>query len=199
MLQNTYPVNEIFQSVQGEGFNLGRPVIFIRLSGCNLRCSWCDTDHASHESMTVKNICECVEKLDCDSIIITGGEPCLYDLYNITTELKNNGYWIGLETNGTLPINGVFDYISVSPKNDTELCNFSVDEVRIAVNAETTIQQVMSMVKQLTAKNYYLSPIERDGNFNHLAAIKLIGELNKCQTIKPWRLSLQMHKLTGIK
>jgi organic radical activating enzyme len=198
MLPNIYPVNEIFQSIQGEGFNLGKQVVFIRLSGCNLKCSWCDTDHLKHKIMIVSDICTQVDKYNCSNVLITGGEPCLYNLNSLTLELKKRGYWIGLETNGTLPIKGLFDYISVSPKNDTELCNFSVNEVRIAVGTETTNQQVIDMVEQITAENYYLSPIEQAGVFNYLGVIKLIGELNKCQT-KSFRLSIQMHKLAGIK
>ncbi|WDU83038.1 7-carboxy-7-deazaguanine synthase QueE [Caloramator sp. Dgby_cultured_2] len=80
-----YRVNEIFHSVQGEGSYLGCPATFVRLSGCNLNCPWCDTDHSEKEFLTAKEIADRVEY---EKVIITGGEPTIYDLEPLLLELK---------------------------------------------------------------------------------------------------------------
>ena len=100
-------VNEIFYSIQGEGKNVGLPTIFIRLSGCNLRCRWCDTKYAYFEGKekSVREIIEEIKKWDCKRVCITGGEPLLQEeVYNLIDELIKLNYFVSVETNGSISI-----------------------------------------------------------------------------------------------
>jgi 7-carboxy-7-deazaguanine synthase len=98
-------VSEIFLSLQGEGLDAGLPTVFLRLSGCNLRCSYCDTTYAFHggEDLGNDEIISRISALGCKRVCMTGGEPLLQDIYPLCRRLKENGIWIKLETNGSLP------------------------------------------------------------------------------------------------
>jgi 7-carboxy-7-deazaguanine synthase len=100
-------INEIFYSLEGEGQRIGYPTIFIRLAGCNLECNWCDTNHQEYKEMGTSEIIEQIEGYNCDNIKITGGEPLLQSnkLGFLLRILKDKGYYISLETNGT-----IYDY-----------------------------------------------------------------------------------------
>jgi len=97
-------VNEIFYSIQGEGPNIGKPAIFIRLTGCNFRCSWCDTEYAFHEGtdMTEEQIVgECL-KYPCKYVVLSGGEPLIQPVKQLIEQLWINGFKIDVETNGSI-------------------------------------------------------------------------------------------------
>jgi len=103
-------VNEIFLSVQGEGLYMGRPTVFIRLTGCNLRCKWCDTKYAFEDGdkMTVEEVLAKVEEYGIKEVCITGGEPLLQDeVIGLMFRLIDGGYHIVLETNGSINIEEV--------------------------------------------------------------------------------------------
>lgn len=103
-------VNEIFYSIQGESVHTGLPCVFVRLTGCNLRCSYCDTDYAYHEGsrMTVTRILEKVQKFGCGLVEITGGEPLIQESTPALVEsLLEAGYQVLMETNGSLDIERV--------------------------------------------------------------------------------------------
>ena len=108
--KNMLKVNEIYASIQGESSHTGLPCVFIRLTGCNLRCSWCDTAYAFHEGkpLTIEETLEKVETFDLPLVEITGGEPLLQDdVYPLMEALLKKGYRVMLETGGALPINKV--------------------------------------------------------------------------------------------
>jgi 7-carboxy-7-deazaguanine synthase len=116
-------VSEIFYSIEGEGIEIGRPEIFIRLAGCNLRCTWCDTKYAleNGKEMSIKKIVNEVKKYPCKSVSITGGEPLLQkeELLELIKQLKSLGYWIQINTNGTFFDEEIFrsvDLISMDCK-----------------------------------------------------------------------------------
>ena len=113
----TYPIVEIFHSVQGEGFHNGVPHIFVRFGNCNLRCEWCDTDFLTFNEMSLDSIIEEISKFDCERVIFTGGEPCLQDLETIGRRLKEHGKHLSIETNGTIVVPEIIDWICVSPKD----------------------------------------------------------------------------------
>jgi len=109
-------VCEIFVSIQGEGLDIGRPMVFVRLSGCNLRCTFCDTQYAWTESkeMTAAEIASEIYRTGCRNICITGGEPLLQDLTELLDLLRHR--YVTIETNGTIWVDYDVDLWSVSPK-----------------------------------------------------------------------------------
>jgi len=120
MKDKTLPVVEVFDSIQGEGVHMGTPATFIRLSGCNLHCPWCDTDHSRFKRFTVD---ELVKMAHCSMVVITGGEPGIHDLWNLVRALHDNGHYVAVETNGTYSIGKLYrpwiDWVTCSPKPET--------------------------------------------------------------------------------
>lgn len=103
-------VNEIFHSIQGESSHAGLPCVFVRLTGCNLRCTWCDTEYAFHEgrAMSVDEVVAVVDRHGCRLVEVTGGEPLLQaDAIVLMAALLDRGYRVLLETGGSLPVEGV--------------------------------------------------------------------------------------------
>jgi 7-carboxy-7-deazaguanine synthase len=114
-------IAEIFHSIQGEGIWAGVPSTFVRVSGCNLRCVWCDTPYASWKpegpTMTLEEIIEKVEEANLDHVVLTGGEPMLFEpIIELTRRLKQLGKTITIETAGTIYRDLVCDLMSISPK-----------------------------------------------------------------------------------
>ena len=194
-----YPVVEIFYSVQGEAFHTGIPHVFIRFGECNLRCSWCDTDFLQYEEMEMDAIVEEVLQYNCDRVIFTGGEPALQDLDTIGNVLKEHGIHLSIETNGTIPIPDVIDWICVSPK-DQLYPNVSIkqrtgDELKVVYCG-----QDLSMYDKLKTgfSNHFLQPCYIDSktveeNGRNFAAVEEI-----VKNTPGWRLSLQTHKWMGV-
>ena len=114
------PLMESFYTIQGEGFNSGKAAYFIRLGGCDVGCVWCDVkdswDVTKHPEIEIEKIAENAKMFPTRFAIITGGEPCMYDLNLLCSELHKNNFTIALETSGAYEINGAFDWICVSPK-----------------------------------------------------------------------------------
>ncbi|WP_128478281.1 7-carboxy-7-deazaguanine synthase QueE [Halorussus pelagicus] len=115
------PINELFESLQGEGRLAGVPSVFVRTSGCNLRCWFCDSYHTSweptHATMSVAEIVAEVESYDADHVVLTGGEPLMHDAaVTLLEELDARGYHTTVETNGTVARDAPIDLASVSPK-----------------------------------------------------------------------------------
>ena len=114
------PIMEEFYSIQGEGFNTGKPAYFIRVGGCDVGCHWCDVKESwnpnLHPLTDVDVVVNNVKKFPAQSIVITGGEPLLYNLDYLTQELTNNGVEVFLETSGAHPLSGNWHWICLSPK-----------------------------------------------------------------------------------
>lgn len=198
-----FPVHEIFATLQGEGRNTGRPCVFVRFAGCNLQCPWCDTDFSLKvrlkEEALIARIADFKEK----SVIFTGGEPLLQSgLLSLARQLKTAGYWLGIETNGTIEpapaLREVLDYIATSPKQNAPIAIRSANEVRLVTAAGVDATWCKAVREQIVAEDYYLSPCDCDGALQVRPAIALLGELNAESPTPPWRLSLQTHKLAGI-
>lgn len=116
----TYPVMEVFPTLQGEGRYTGSPAYFIRLAGCDVGCSWCDVKESweaeNHPQIGVDELVLGAKQSGLSMVVVTGGEPCMYNLEPITSALKKEGFKIHLETSGVYPILGEFDWITLSPK-----------------------------------------------------------------------------------
>ena len=132
-----YKVNEIFYSLQGEGRWSGRPAVFVRMSGCNLKCPFCDTDFKGNKEMSAEDIlAACLEKGgDCRFIVLTGGEPTLQVDAELIHLLHQQGYYLSMETNGTHVVPEGIAWITCSPKLDFteggELALKKVDELKL--------------------------------------------------------------------
>lgn len=188
-------VNEIFYSLQGEGGRQGEASIFIRLSKCNLRCSFCDTEFDTGEEMSLENIAKHIEQYGCKWIIWTGGEPTLQLRDEHVQFFKNLGYKQAIETNGTRRTPTLLDYITCSPKQNYEKIKElipKVNEIRIPVAKGDNIPDINIFPQ---ADRYFLSPI-----FDGLTPIE--ENIKYCveQILKNpnWQLSLQVHKLINI-
>ena len=109
-------INEIFYSLQGEGYHTGTPAVFIRFSGCNLKCSFCDTQHEAGTLMTDDEIIAEVSKYPAVTVILTGGEPSLWIDDALIDRLHKAGKYVCIETNGTRPLPESIDWVTCSPK-----------------------------------------------------------------------------------
>lgn len=195
----TYKINEIFYSLQGEGAFSGRAAIFVRFSGCNLKCPFCDTDFKAYKEMSVEEIinatCQLSQK--CDFIVLTGGEPTLQVDRELIEALHAEGFFIAMETNGTKKIPSGVDWVTFSPKNlftsPAEPVIRSCDEIKVVFNGEHSV----FLYDHILAKLHYLQPCDT-GNKAKNADI-----LHKCiEFIKAnpkWRLSLQTQKIINVR
>src|SRR5687767_7443212 len=116
----TLPVMESFYTIQGEGFFQGKAAYFIRLGGCDVGCVWCDVkeswDAAAHPHMAVADLIDIAKETATEIVVITGGEPLLHDLTQLTERLKGAGLRTHIETSGSSPLSGNWDWITLSPK-----------------------------------------------------------------------------------
>lgn len=206
-------LNEIFTSIQGEGTQIGRPVIFVRVSKCNMSCYFCDTNYQPvwYEG-SADSVMQLIEKefkeakargdIEEPAVLLTGGEPTIYNLEPLLKLLNSNGYWIGIESNGRnnfIEWEIYFDHITISPKAPKGLGMLWADEVRLVVQKFVTEDYLKELGGLVKADNYYLSPMCDDkGNFNWKETYKLLAQTKKMKH-KNWRLSLQTHKLAGIR
>lgn len=189
-------VNEIFYSLQGEGGRTGQVSIFIRLAKCNLACSFCDTDFERGVKMSLNEILDEIGKYGCRWIIWTGGEPTLQLTDQVVTFFREKGFLQAIETNGTRRVPAGIDYITCSPKQDFEKVKTlmpKVDELRFPIQKGDPLPDISVLP---VTERYLLSPIFDDSTIiqeNVDYCISLIKE-------NPlWALSLQTHKLIGIR
>lgn len=221
-----YPINQIVQTIQGEGYFTGVAAIFIRLQGCPVGCSWCDSKHTWDKNEHQQWLSPIIltkkvnnEKwVNCNSkqiinlfkqnnytalhIVITGGEPCLYDLTKLTNNLEKKGYRCQIETSGTHNIYcSEKTWVTVSPKVGMR-GGFSVlpaalsraNEIKHPVGRQKDIDALKCLINQITPSYHLphicLQPISQNVNATQLC-IKACIEHN-------WRLSAQMHKYLNI-
>jgi organic radical activating enzyme len=112
----TYRVNEIFYSLQGEGYHTGRAAVFVRFAGCNLRCSFCDTEFDSYREMTADEIVTAISQYPARFVVLTGGEPTLQVDEAFVDLLHQHRFEVAMESNGTRPAPQNLDWLTVSPK-----------------------------------------------------------------------------------
>ncbi len=189
-------VNEIFYSLQGEGGRQGEASVFIRLSGCNLNCDFCDTEFESGVWMDLDEIMLKIKDFPCKWIIWTGGEPSLQLNNEVLLFFREKGYKQAVESNGCFPFPSLLDYTVCSPKGNpvyAKIKNEKVDEVRIPVRIGDRIPLISEMPQ---ADFYFLSPVfESEEEITAANVAFCVEEIKKNPM---WRLSLQMHKLIGI-
>ncbi len=195
-------INEIFYSLQGEGINTGRAAIFIRLSRCNLRCSFCDTDFDSGEEMSDEEIAAAIAPYEGRFIIWTGGEPTLQLREETVAYFHSLGYEQAIETNGTRrPPHGI-DYITCSPKPEAmgrlhESFPEGVSEFRFPIGADGSLPPAIETLPRAGA--YLVSPIFVGSDAMTMDDAALKRCIQFVLDHPQWRLSLQTHKLIDIK
>ena len=194
-----YRINEIFYSLQGEGFHTGTPAVFVRFSGCNLRCAFCDTQHQAGENLSLQDIVDEVNKYpNAPLLVLTGGEPSLFIDEAFVAELKQKtGKKIAIETNGTRPLPSNLDWVTFSPKTafdggGLEPCVLThCDELKVV-----WLGQDLAQYDEIQANYRFLQPCfvedmeQRAGNMQ--ACIEAV------KTYPNWRLSLQIHRVLQI-
>lgn len=183
-------VNEIFYSLQGEGRHTGRPAVFIRFSGCNLKCSFCDTDFAAYTELSNQEIVAQAATYGTQSmVVLTGGEPSMQVDADLIDRLHAAGFdEVAMESNGSFVPPQNLDWLTVSPKGHPRVSR--CDELKcIFVNEETVNDY------GIEAKYYYLQPCDV-GNLKENQRITQAC-INYIKAHPKWRLSLQTHKLVG--
>ena len=194
-----YRINEIFYSLQGEGFHTGTPVVFVRFSGCNLRCTFCDTQHQTGKMMSLQEIVNEVNKYPiAPLLVLTGGEPSLFIDEAFVAELKQKtGKRIAIETNGTRPLPANLDWVTFSPKTafeggDIEPCVLThCDELKVVY-----LGQDLAQYDGIEAKYRFLQPCFVEDLEQRKANMQACVEAVKRHP--NWRLSLQVHRVLEI-
>lgn len=191
-----YPLVEIFESLQGEGRNSGRPVVFVRFAGCNLKCPWCDTDFSKRFSLSLEELLSEIKSFKPKSVILTGGEPTIQNgIPELVAALKQEGYWIGVETNGTKAPDWLsfVDYVATSPKRGSVIELTSANEVRIVAESEDIVSFCREMKAKIAADDYYISPCDHEGEIDFATAKSVLN------CLEGFSLSVQLHKLLGFR
>ena len=193
-----YPLVEIFESLQGEGRNTGRPCVFVRFAGCNLACPWCDTDVSRRYSLSLPDLMRELKAFRAKSVILTGGEPTVRSgVPELLAALKAEGYWVAVETNGTSEPDWLafVDYVACSPKAEfPETIRLTrADEVRVVASPAATAAFCRDVRSRIAATDYYISPCETSGTMDFASAKNLLAQLDG------WSLSVQLHKVLGFR
>mgnify|MGYP002520541855 FL=1 len=193
-----YKVNEIFYSLQGEGRWAGRPAIFVRFSGCNLKCPFCDTDFKDFKEMGEIDILEMIQKVggDCKFVVFTGGEPTLQVDEELTTLLHRWGYYLSIETNGTHNIPGGIDWVTCSPK-----CLF-VKNAEPQIKVASEVKVVFDDKHKITdcgidAEYYYVQPCDVGDKEKNADIVK--KTVSFVESHPKWSLSLQQQKIINVR
>ncbi|MFN3489981.1 MAG: 7-carboxy-7-deazaguanine synthase QueE [Emticicia sp.] len=198
--ENKLPVMEAFYTLQGEGFHAGRAAYFIRLGGCDVGCVWCDVkdswDASVHPQFTIEQIVDEAKQFKGRLAVITGGEPLMYDLDELTTALKEADFQTNIETSGAHPMSGHWDWVCFSPKKFKE--------------AHPSIFEQANELKVIVYNKSDFKFAEKYAKLvNKDCQLLLQPEWSKKDTMQPlivdyikenpeWRISLQTHKYLDI-
>ena len=194
------PLMEAFYTVQGEGYFSGTAAYFLRIGGCDVGCHWCDVKESwnadLHPPTTIADILKGIAEYPVDTVVITGGEPLMWDMSKLTTALKNEGYKVHLETSGAYPYSGDFDWVCLSPKKmqaPLDAIKPLANELKVIVNNK---------------HDFIWAEQQREGLTND-CKLYLQAEWSKREKIIPmiidfvkenkdWTISLQSHKYMNI-
>lgn len=208
----SYRIKEIYFTQQGEGSNTGRDFVFVRFSGCNLWsgkeknrksaiCQFCDTDFYGTDGInggvySAKQLIEKIKSLwvsrdDNIAVVLTGGEPLLQVNDELVAALKQEQIYIAVETNGTLDAPDHIDWICMSPKANTEIKLKKGNEIKVIFPQESLDPEKFSL---FDFSEFYLQPMDSNKYQENLNAT-----IAYCQKNPKWKLSLQTHKILGIR
>lgn len=194
------PLVEEFFSLQGEGYHAGKAAYFIRLGGCDVGCSWCDSRFAwnpeMHPLIDADTIIDNVIKSGTDSVVITGGEPLMWNLDYLCSGLKKNNINTFIETSGAYPISGKWDWFCLSPKRNmppvAEACDMA-DELKVIIQEKRDFEWAEKYRKMVNENcRLFLQP--EWSRFERIIS----GIVEYIKENPGWRISLQIHKYMHI-
>ena len=185
-----FKINEIFYSLQGEGFYSGIASIFIRFSGCNLSCSFCDTQHETGELMTQEQILDQVTRFPAKHVVLTGGEPSLFVTKELIDGLHAAGKYVCIETNGLHALPEGIDWVTLSPKTAQTILK-TCNELKVIFTDDT-----FNPHDEIKAAHYFIQPCDMGNSINNNRI--LASCISYVKDNPRWRLSLQTHKMIGI-
>ena len=216
-----YTVKELFPTLQGEGAHAGRAAVFCRFSGCNLWsgreedrasavCQFCDTDFVGSDGVgggkfnTAQDLATAIEQSWKSTsagsqqryVVFTGGEPLLQLDEDLIDVLHQKGFEVAIETNGTIKVPKGVDWVCVSPKAGSDLIVLQANELKLVIPqvGHNALEKLMSRFEKMDYRNRFLQPMDGpDLKTNTELAVAL------CQKRPLWRLSIQSHKLIGIR
>jgi 7-carboxy-7-deazaguanine synthase (Cx14CxxC type) len=216
-----YTVKELFPTLQGEGAHAGRAAVFCRFAGCNLWsgreedrataiCQFCDTDFVGSDGSgggkfeTAQQLADKIEDAWRSTsagpqqryVVFTGGEPLLQLDASLIDALHGKGFSVAIETNGTIKVPKNIDWVCVSPKAGSQLIALQADEIKLVIPqaGHDSLENLMARFEGMDYRNRFLQPMDGPNlKENTDLAVRL------CQKRPLWRLSLQAHKLIGIR
>jgi organic radical activating enzyme len=194
------PVMEHFYTIQGEGYHQGKAAYFIRLGGCDVGCVWCDVkeswDAAKHPLQSIESLRFAIKETSAERVVVTGGEPLMYNLDELTSELRQEGWRMHLETSGAHLLSGSWDWICLSPKK-----------------FKAPLPGILSLAHELKIVVYKKSDFEWAKKYAALVSpgckLYLQPEWDQATEMTPliveyikahpeWELSLQLHKYINV-
>lgn len=194
------PLMEHFYTIQGEGKHSGRPAYFVRLAGCDVGCVWCDVkdswDNAIHPLVKLNDIVAPISKSEADFVVITGGEPAMYNLTSLTEKLKTDGKEIAIETSGCYKLKGAIDWYCFSPKKFKEPVQEAyekADELKVVIAHPSDFAWAETHAKKVKKEcELFLQP-EWSKQDRFLQPI-----IDYVKANPKWKISLQTHKFMQI-
>jgi organic radical activating enzyme len=199
---------EAFASVQGEGLRQGEPTLFVRLAGCNLRCPFCDTKRAwrGGRRRTVAEIADEIRKLrrgfPARWVCLTGGEPLAQDIGPLVRELRRQGLFVQVETNGTFEPGPSADWYTVSPKPPAYMFHpgfrKKAREVKLVVSRGLAAETVRAVRRAFPPAVPVLLQPQSNAPWSRQKAMQLLQEASR-QGLENIRVSVQLHKIYGLK
>jgi len=194
------PIMEQFYTIQGEGYQTGRAAYFIRIAGCDVGCVWCDVkeswDSTIHPLVKIADLISEIKKYNSNFVVITGGEPAIYDLTTLVNELKKNQIEVAIETSGCYPLTGNVDWYCFSPKKfkaPNEEAYQKASELKVVIFHPSDLKWAESHAEKVNEKCVlYLQP---EWSKQDKILPEIIAYVKSNQK---WRISLQTHKFMQI-
>ena len=194
------PIVETFHSVQGEGAWMGVSAFFIRLAGCDVGCPWCDTKISwnlkKHPEIAIADLVSKAINAAPAIVVITGGEPLMHDLTELTQQLKDQGLRVHLETSGSHPFSGDFDWVTFSPKqfkHPHQSIYARVNELKVVVHDQTDLTWAEQNANKVTPDVLkYLQAEWETASSRDLVMQYVLSHAD-------WRISMQTHKVLGVR
>ena len=201
MFSQKYPLMEDFYTIQGEGYNTGKAAYFLRLAGCDVGCVWCDVKESwsaeNHPLIAIDEMLQRIKESGADKVVVTGGEPAMYDLKPLTDALRENNLLCYIETSGAYALTGDWDWICVSPKKfkaPLPEILLQANELKVIVYNKSDFDWGEKKAELINENCLlYLQP-EYSVNEKILPQI-----IDYVKTNKRWRISLQTHKYLGVR